>query len=357
MEVGALRVLRSSPICAETPLERSRGLLTPNHLFYLRNNFPYPDSYPDSWPGLRIEGAVSRPGSLGLADLKRFSSQSLVVTLECAGNGRSLLTPPVEGEQWGLGAVSTAEWSGTPLRELLAEVGVPAHTVEAAFAGADGFARSLPIETAMHPDTLLVTGMNGAPLPLEHGGPLRLLVPGWYGMASVKWLERVALLAEPFDGHFQVERYVIDGAPIREMDVRAVITEPAEGTLIAGRAVRVAGYAWTGRGDIIRVELSDDAGGSWMEAELVAAAPAYGWTRWERAWSPRRSGPAVLLVRATDSAGRLQPQDQRRNRLGYCNNASAPHRLTIADQPPHGHDEAVLKVSPSEAEETETDVE
>src|SRR5712692_8164965 len=176
-EAGALHVVRSSPVCAETPLERHQGLLTPNHLFYLRNNFPYPES----WPGLHVEGAQGPPASFGLADLARFSRRSLVVTLECAGNGRSLLVPPVEGEQWGLGAVSTAEWSGTPLRELLSEVRVPPGAVEVAFLGADGFARSLPIETAMHPDTLLTTGMNGAPLPREHGGPLRLLVPGWYG--------------------------------------------------------------------------------------------------------------------------------------------------------------------------------
>lgn len=326
-QLASLRLVRSSPVCAETPLERQRGLLTPNHLFYLRNNFPYPTS----WPDLRVEGAVDRPAAFGLVDLSRFSAKRLIVTLECAGNGRSLLDPPVAGEQWGLGAVSTAEWSGVPLRELLGETGLSSSALEVAFVGADGYARSLPVETATHPDTLLVTAMNGAPLPLEHGGPLRLLVPGWYGMASVKWLVRLAALTEPFTGHFQLERYVIDGTPVQEMKVRAVITEPAAGTQIDGPSLRVAGYAWTGRGQIVGVEISDDAGASWMEAELVDAAPPYGWTRWERIWRPRRSGPAVLIARATDSTGRVQPQHQRWNRLGYCNNQSASHRLTLVE--------------------------
>jgi DMSO/TMAO reductase YedYZ molybdopterin-dependent catalytic subunit len=322
---AALRILKSSPICAETPLDRQRGLLTPNHLFYVRNNFPYPSA----WPGLRVEGAVDRPAAFDLADLSRYSNNRLTVTLECAGNGRSVLDPPVAGEQWGLGAVSTAEWSGAPLGELLAEAGVSRRAVEVAFIGADGFARSLPMETAFHPDTLLVTAMNGVPLPHEHGGPLRLLVPGWYGMAAVKWLTCIAVLTERFAGHFQVERYVIDGVPVREMGVRAVITDPPVGALVAGGPIRVAGYAWTGRGEVARVELSDDVGASWMKAELVEAAPPYGWTRWERTWRPRQSGAAVLLVRATDSTGRVQPKMQQWNQLGYCNNESTSHRLTV----------------------------
>lgn len=322
---AALRVLKSSPECAETPLEHLRGLLTPNHLFYLRNNFPYPSS----WPGLRVAGAVDRPAALDLMDLSRLSKKTLIVTLECAGNGRAALDPPVDGEQWSLGAVSTAEWEGAQLRDLLTGVGVSSRAVEVAFAGADGFARSLPLETAMHPDTLLVTAMNGAPLPLEHGGPLRLLVPGWYGMAAVKWLTRLEVLTEPFTSHFQVERYVIDDAPVREMGVRAVITNPPAGALVVGGSVRVAGYAWTGRGEVAGVELSDDAGATWMKAELVDAAPPYGWTRWERVWRPRRTGAAALLARATDSSGRVQPQQQRWNQLGYCNNASASHCVTV----------------------------
>lgn len=319
-------MVRTSPVCAETPLERQQGLITPNHLFYLRNNFPYPDS----WPGLSIEGAVSRPASIGLAELALIPGKSLVVTMECAGNGRSLMSPAVAGEAWGLGAVSTADWSGVPLRGVLGPAGLPPDVREVVFFGSDGFARSLPVGVAMHPDTLLVTAMNGVPLPLEHGGPLRLLVPRWYGMASVKWLVRVVPVTEPFEGHFQTERYVIDGAPVREMMVRAVITEPAQGALVAGPSIRIAGYAWTGQGEITKVEISDDHGESWLEAQLVAAAPPYGWTRWQSAWRPRRTGMAVIVARATDSAGRIQQQAPGWNELGYCNNSSAPHRLTVA---------------------------
>src|SRR5579864_3385561 len=199
IQSAALRIVGMSPVCAETPLERHCGLLTPNHLFYLRNNFPYPTT----WPGLRVEGAVDGPKTFELKDFSRLSRKRLVVTLECAGNGRSRLDPKVGGEQWDLGAVSTAEWSGTPLRDVLGRTRVAAGAVEVAFKGADGFARSLPIETALHPDTLLVTAMNGGPLPSEHGGPLRLLVPGWYGMASVKWLTRIEVRTQPFRGHFQ----------------------------------------------------------------------------------------------------------------------------------------------------------
>ncbi len=327
-QAPTLRTVRSSPVCAETPLEHQNGLLTPNHLFYLRNNFPYPTS----WPGLRVEGAVGRPSALGPTALSRFSQKRLVVTLECAGNGRSLLEPRVEGEQWGLGAVSTAEWSGTPLGEVLGKAGPSARAVEVACVGADGFARSLPIDAALHPDTLLVTGMNGAPLPLEHGGPLRLLVPGWYGMAAVKWLSRLEVLTEPFTGHFQTERYVIDGVPVREMAVRAVITEPAAGLLLQGRSFQVGGYAWSGLGEVTRVELSDNSGATWMEAEFVEKSPPYAWTRWELEWRPRRSGSHVLLARATDSAGRLQPLQPEWNQLGYGNNVSAPHYVTVVAQ-------------------------
>lgn len=315
----------AQPFCAESPLHRQRGVLTPNDRFFHRNNFPYPEG----WRGLRVEGMVDRPAAIDLPGLARFSRRRLVVTLECAGNGRSLLDPPVPGEQWGLGAVSTAEWSGTPLREVLDDAGIGSDAREVVFFGADGYARSLPAETALDPDMLLATAMNGVPLPREHGGPLRLLVPSWYGMASVKWLERIAVQSEPFTGYFQVERYVIDDAPVREMEVRAVITKPADGAVVPGAAVRVAGYAWTGRGRVARVELSDDGGTSWIKTDLVDAASPYAWTRWECTWRPRRTGEVVLRARATDSAGRVQPLRQRWNPLGYGNNESAPHRLTV----------------------------
>jgi DMSO/TMAO reductase YedYZ molybdopterin-dependent catalytic subunit len=294
--------------------------LTSTELFYERNNFPYPDC----WRGLRVTSAVRPPLELDLVDLSKFPKTSLVATLECAGNGRAFLHPTVAGEQWRLGAVSTARWSGIRLGDLLLRAALPCDAAEVRFDGADGFARSLPLAKALNPDTLLVIEMNGAPLPREHGGPLRLLVPGWYGMASVKWLAQISLLEEPYRGHFQGERYVIDGAPVREMELRAVITQPLPGAEVAGPEVLVSGYAWTGAGQVTRVVLSADAGATWHDAELQPAASAYAWRAWQASWAPRRRGRASLLARAWDSAGRLQPVRQRWNRLGYCNNASVP---------------------------------
>ena len=294
----------------ETDLGSHTGLLTPNERHFRRNNFPYPES----WPGLLVE-----PGSrLSLSDLKRFETRELVVTLECAGNGRAFLDPPVPGEQWGLGAVSTARWGGAPLVRLLPDL--PDWAVEIGFEGADGFVRSLPIEMARHPDVLLATTMNGEPLPPEHGGPVRLLVPGWYGMASVKWLTAIRALREPFQGHFQVERYVIDDRPVREMQVRAVITQAGPG--------QARGYAWSGQGAVSAVEVSDDGGVTWFPAELKESAPPYGWTRWEAGWKPGGSGATQLLARAHDSAGNRQPLEQVWNTLGYCNNAVRPYAIS-----------------------------
>ncbi len=325
----SLRVLRREPLCAETPLAQQSGLLTGNDLFYVRSNFPFPAR----WPGLRVSGAVNRPLRLGIAELACFTARDLVVTMECAGNGRAFLDPPVEGEPWTLGAVSTARWTGVPLAGVLEEARLLSSAVEVVFEGADGFVRSLPVEVARHPDTLLATAMNGWPLPLEHGGPLRLVVPRWYGMASVKWLHAVVSVTEPFQGHFQVERYVIDGHPVREMRVRAVITEPADGSDVAGTAVRLAGYAWSGSGEIARVQVSDDGCQTWTEAVLDACALPYAWMRWTLDWVPRRTGEVAIVARATDSAGNVQPLEPSWNQLGYCNDGAVPHRLTVAPQP------------------------
>ena len=309
--LGPDRVVRNpDPPNAELTLHLQEGLLTPNDRFYVRSNFPVPVR----WPGLAVAGLVEHPADD--LDLEPFERRRLVVTLECAGNGRAYLDPPAPGEQWELGAVSTAEWSGVPLAAVLEVAGLRPCVVEVVFEGADGYAGSLPLETALHPDTLLVLEMNGRPLPRVHGGPLRLLVPRWYGMASVKWLTRVAPAGEPFRGHFQSETYVIEGRHVREMEVRAVVTRARPG--------RARGYARTGRGSIVRVELSADGGQSFFDARLTASAPPYGWTGWEADWSAQGSAGEVVIVRASDSEGREQPLEQRWNELGYANNQARP---------------------------------
>lgn len=314
-------IVREAPLCAEIEISGQTGLITANRDFYHRNNFPYPES----WPGLSVEGEVDRPLQLDLAALGNRPQRSLTVTLECAGNGRRFLEPPVPGERWGVGAVGTAEWEGSPLAGVLEEAAIRPGLAEILFEAADGFARSLPLERAMHPDTLLVTRMNGEPLPREHGGPLRLLVPGWYGMAAVKWLARIVALREPFRGHFQVERYVVGERPVREMAVRALIISPADGAAIrAGEPLQVEGLAWSGAGQVSGVEVSADGGQTWQEAALGEGAGEYAWRRWSALLAAPEPGPVALLARARDGAGRRQPLEQNWNQLGYENNAAVP---------------------------------
>ncbi|MDQ6884314.1 MAG: sulfite oxidase [Candidatus Dormibacteraeota bacterium] len=318
-------MIRPEPLCAETPLERQQGILTRIERFYVRNNFPMPQ--PPTV--LTIDGAVKRPQTLTPAELDHLPRRRLTATLECAGNGRSAMTPPVPGEPWGLGAVSTAEWEGVSLSIVLRTADVAADAVELVFHAADGFARSLPLDVALDEDILVVDRMNGEPLAREHGAPLRLLVPGWYGMASVKWLARIEVSPVPFRGHFQVERYVIGDRPVRTVQPRSLILDPPEGARVGLTRNLVRGVAWTGAGRVTAVELSDDSGQTWAAVLLLGKQQPYTWRRWEYAWVPKQSGKAALVTRATDSTGLQQPLLPVWNALGYCNNAAVPRQLII----------------------------
>ena len=320
-----LVVVRSEPLCAESSLELQSDGLTPLSAFYVRNNFPIPSPA----TRLTVGGAVKRPLSLAAEDLRRLPRLRLTATLECAGNGRSFMNPTVPGEQWRLGAVSTAEWEGVPLSAVLGQATVAADAVEVVFRGADGFARSLPLGDALSDDVLLVDTMNGEPLTREHGAPFRLLVAGWYGMAAVKWLAGIEVSRTPFRGHFQVERSVIGDRPVRTMRVRSLILDPAEGATVPPTPRVVRGIAWTGDGRVNLVELSDDGGMTWRSATLLGTPRPYTWREWEVAWSPTRSGPATLLARATDSNGAQQPLQPVWNALGYANNAAVPRQVRV----------------------------
>ena len=331
-------VVSAAPLNGETPLARQDGVLTPNERHYVRNHFAMPQH-----PGtLAIDRQVRRASVLTLADLRARPSETWLVTLECAGNGRRFLDPAVGGEQWSLGAVGTAEWTGTRLGPLLDEAGVEPDAVEVLFEGADAgtpaalgreiaFQRSLPLAWAR--DTLLAYEMNGRPLPPEHGAPFRLVVPGRYGMASVKWLRRISLVAEPFRGFFQADRYVIDGETLGPIAPRAVITSPADGAEVrAGSAVAVRGYAWSGAGPVTAVEISADGGSTWLPADLGPAPSPVAWRAFETSWTPERSaagGSVALLARATDASGGRQPLDQNWNTLGYMNNAARPVTVRV----------------------------
>jgi DMSO/TMAO reductase YedYZ molybdopterin-dependent catalytic subunit len=327
-----LVVVTPDPFNAETPLADLTGVITPNALHYVRDHFA-----PPRWERLTVEGAVERPLALGIEDLVAMPTRSLVVTLECAGNGRRHLDPPVPGEQWDLGAVGTAEWTGVPLRHVLELARVRPQAAEIVFAGADAgtaggktarFERSLPVDRALDGDVLLATAMNGEPLPPDHGSPLRLVVPGAYGMASVKWLARIAAVDHPFRGFFQADRYVVDGEPLPPIAPRAVITSPADGAVVAGPTI-VRGYCWSGRAPIARVEVSADGARSWRDAEIEPAVSAYAWRRWQLAWEPVAPGDATLVARGWTSDGECQPLDQVRTPLGYTNNAARPVSVRI----------------------------
>ena len=325
-----LVVVRSEPLCAESSLGLQQDGLTPISAFYIRNNFPVP-SPPTR---LTVGGSTKRKLSFAAEDLYRLPRRRLTATLECAGNGRAFMNPPVPGEPWRLGAVSTAAWEGVPLSAVLGQAELGTDAVEVIFRGADRFVRSLPVEDALGDDVLIVDTMNDEPLTAAHGAPFRLLVAGWYGMAAVKWLAGIEVSRSPFRGHFQVERYVIGDRPLRTMHVRSLILEPADRATVPSAPQVVRGVAWTGSGHVTLVELSDDAGTSWRGATLLGTPEPFTWCRWEASWSPSRPGPATLLARATDSSGAQQPLQPVWNTLGYANNASIPRQVHVSGRSP-----------------------
>jgi DMSO/TMAO reductase YedYZ molybdopterin-dependent catalytic subunit len=309
----------------------------PTARFYVRNNFPIPNLDPSGFR-LQVTGLVERPLTLSLHDLHNMRSHAEVVTLECAGNGRTQFDPPVPGERWQYGAVSTAEWSGVPLADILDRAGVRAGACEVRFRGADGgevdnkrgsirFERSLTADQARGSGAILAYAMNGEPLPIQHGFPLRLVVPGWYGVASVKWLTEIEVTDQPFQGHYQTEKYVYywdrNGKETREpvtlQRVRALITDPAPGQEAGPGELVVRGLAWSGAAPIAKVEVSVN-GGDWHEARLVGERQRHSWQWWELVATFDRPGDVTLRARATDLAGRTQPERAEWNRLGYGNN-------------------------------------
>jgi DMSO/TMAO reductase YedYZ molybdopterin-dependent catalytic subunit len=337
---AGLVVRRADPLNCETPLSAlTGGLVVPNARFYIRNHFGVPHLDPAGWR-LEVGGLVGRRLSLDLDRLRAMSSVTAVITLECAGNGRAGLWPPAPGEQWGLGAVSTAEWTGVPLTEVLERAGAHATAREVIFRGADRgqvgrhggqvrFERSLPVAELGEVGALLAYAMNGEELPVHHGYPLRLVVPGWYAVASVKWLTRIELTDRPFRGHFQADRYHTYGNPLSLQQVRSLITAPAQGGTAEPGDIVIRGLAWSGAAPIARVEvrIGDDP---WRPALLAGERHRHSWQRWELSARLTRPGAVTIQARATDLVGRTQPDQPEWNPLGYANNAIHQVRLAIA---------------------------
>jgi DMSO/TMAO reductase YedYZ molybdopterin-dependent catalytic subunit len=329
IEAG-LVVHGAHPLNAETTIsDVVGGVAMPNAHFYIRNHFEIPELDAETYR-LRVSGSVENPLTLNLRDVHNLPSKTLMVTLECAGNGRTQFEPPIAGEQWRLGAVSTAEWTGVPLARVLERASVRASAREVLFRGADGadepFERALTLEHARNPDVLLAYAMNGEPLPKAHGFPLRLIVPGWYAVASVKWLTDIEVIDHAFEGKWQAEKYWFEWLregklvrePVRTQRVRALITEPAQGQELPRGEVAVRGVAWSGEANIERVEVS--VGGKPVEvARMVGAAKRYSWQWWELL-TRLEPGTVTLRARATDAAGNTQPERAEWNRLGYGNN-------------------------------------
>ncbi|MGQ0846383.1 MAG: molybdopterin-dependent oxidoreductase [Sporichthyaceae bacterium] len=341
-----LVVHRADPLNCEIALPSLvGGVVMPNARFYVRNHFPTPMLDAADFR-LRIGGAVERPLELTMRELRAMPAQTMVATLECAGNGRAGLDPPVPGEPWRVGAVSTAEWTGVALRDVLDRVGPTAAACEVLFRGADSgvvegdrlinFERSLTVEQARTSDALLVYAMNGEPLPRQHGYPLRVVVPSWYSVTSVKWLTDIELIGEPFQGFFQVERYVyewerdggLEREPVTLQAVRALVTEPEPGAVLAAGPVAIRGVAWSGVAAIERVEVSV-GGGAWQPARLVGERRRHSWQWWELLTRVDASGATTIRVRATDLAGRTQPETPAWNRLGYGANAIHAVDVTV----------------------------
>jgi DMSO/TMAO reductase YedYZ molybdopterin-dependent catalytic subunit len=329
------------------PLEALRFPITPVGLHYLLIHYDVPVVDAAVW---RLMVAGTRELSLGLDDLHARPTLEVTATMECAGNGRARLDPRPVSQPWLLEAVGTARWSGTPLRLLLEEAGVSEGTIEVLFTGLDRgveggeeqrFQRSVPLEEALRDDVLLAYEMNGAPLPPQHGFPLRLLVPGWYGMTNVKWLARVTLLEQPFEGYQNTVAYRMydadgePGDPVTRMLPRSLMVPPGvpefmsrERHLEPGPAT-LTGRAWSGQGPIEEVEVSTDGGATFAPAELDEPLGPAAWRGWRFAWDAQ-PGEHVLCSRATDAAANTQPLDPPWNLKGYSNNAVERIAVVVA---------------------------
>jgi len=345
------KIVRSEePLNLEMPFETLDGFITPTKLFYVRTHFPIPKIDKNKWR-LRIEGEVGKSFEINFDELIKLESRKIPATLECAGNNRSFLEPKVKGVQWSLGGVGNAEWTGVPLSILLDRAEVKSTAREIILEGADrgkpedpksppgemNFARSIPMKKAS--DVLLAYKMNDVDLPAENGFPVRAVVPGWYAVASVKWLQRIIVTDKIFNGYYQTLDYSFwkrrgDNAelvPLSEMQIKAEIARPSQGeTVPANSNVRVHGTGWTGDGEIMKVEISSDDGATWNEAKLLGESKPNSWRLWEFNWkTPARAGKATLVARATDSNGRTQPIERDPDRGTYMINHLLPIEVEV----------------------------
>jgi DMSO/TMAO reductase YedYZ molybdopterin-dependent catalytic subunit len=340
-QIGTLNAHVARPFNAETPVREFTSWLTPNERFFVRSHFgpPSPELVdPDSWR-LAVKGLVDREQKLSLADLKEFRAVTITAVLQCSGNGRSFYRPNTSGVQWRRGAVGNAEWTGVRLRDILERAGRGGRCRHVQFQGADRpalptvplFIRSIPVEKAIHPDTILAYEMNGRPLPLLHGAPLRVITPDWMGDACIKWLTDITLQEEESSGHYMQTAYRMPAVPIEPgasfansamvpveaMVVKSLIAAPAEGETVARGPVTVQGVAWAGEAEVVKVEVSCDDAKTWQPARFVGETRPHAWKQWQYVWKAKLPGPTAILCRAMDAAGTVQPAMSPWNPSGF----------------------------------------
>ena len=331
------------------PLEALRWDVTPVGLHYLLTHYDIPEVDAASFR-LEVDGLVERPLSLSLDELKARPAVEVAVTMECAGNGRALVEPHVVSQPWLLEAVGTSRWRGAPVAVLLDEAGVRAGAVDVLFTGLDrgveggeeqAYARSLPVADALAGESLLAYEVNGVPLPPQHGFPLRLVVPGWYGMTSVKWLSQVTVLAASFDGYQMKRAYRVrreddeEGEPVTRIAPRSLMVPPgmpeflSRSRVVDSGTCELRGRAWSGHGDVLSVDVSTDGGRTWAPAELGdGSLGRWAWRSWRFSWDAN-PGEYELCCRARDAAGNQQPLEPPWNLGGYANNAVQRVSVTV----------------------------
>jgi DMSO/TMAO reductase YedYZ molybdopterin-dependent catalytic subunit len=357
------------PADLETPVALLDPFLTPSDALFVRSHMSVPAADAAAWR-LSLDGDVRTPLTLSLADLRQMPAASVVATLECAGNGRAFFDPPVAGIQWRKGAVGTVRWTGVRLRDLVSRAGGAPAATYVWMNGADRplgtqppFVRQIPLQKAVDPDTLVAYEMNGQPLSSAHGAPLRAVVPGWEGAYSVKWLNRLTVATREHDGFWVASAYKFpvrrvtpgaavdarDMAPLTGLALKSLITRPLDGDVVAPGPVRVAGFAWAGDVRIARVDVSIDAGASWVPARLTGPVHKYAWRRFECDVMVSRREVHTVLSRATDEHGATQPLVPRWNPSGYLWNAPDRIDIDVRDGAPTGPTSSVPQPVPSHA--------
>lgn len=349
-----LEELSPKPLQAESTMEALEPWETPISGFFIRSHHGVPKVEESKWV-LRIDGLVEKPLTLTLADLRKMRTKTFHAVLECAGSGRGLQKPAVPGLQWKKGAVGNAQWKGVPLSELLRRAGVKSNARFGRLEGTDlpstpavpAFIRSVPLAKLEKEDTLIAFEMNREPLPVLHGGPIRLVLPGWYGQNWTKWLARITLTEEEDQGFFMKKGYRAPktavrpgepwdsstGDPVEEIHVQSLIVSPVSGQTVKTGDLAVRGKAFSGAGSITLVEISLDGGRSWQPAQVDSPHPSGGWQEFRAAVRADSLGPLTLLSRATDSATNRQPMDHTWNPAGYERHAVDQVTILVADRP------------------------